>query len=433
MTQEVFVLGVGRRTITPPLGTPLYGYPNMRAAEAVHDDLHVTAAAVGHGTPSALLINLDLCSVPGPLAERMHGLLSERTGVPKDRIMLSAIHTHSGPCLTTITGWGTADASYIEDTFIPCTLAAAEDAVKNALPARMGIGTVHSDVGINRRQLEIDGTVRLGQNPHALYDPTMTVLAFRTPDGKPIANIVHYGAHATSAGANPEITRDWPGYMVDRLEEISGAVTLFFNGAEGDVGPRLTNGRTVGDITHTEELGRRAAYDAVCAYRTVREFREVDFRAVSDAVSIPYRSFADPAVIRGELEELGDPAKLKGYNLLKYRTLEARLALLASGEKLKTHRVLPQVLFAFNSVVLVPFPYEMFVEITLRLRNYSPFQHTLGICNANGAYAYLPSQDQICRGGYEVDMFQYREVYSLVNNADDHIIRENLRIMQKLL
>ena len=91
-----------------------------------------------------------------------------------------------------------------------------------------------------------------------------------------------------------------------------------------------------------------------------------------------------------------------------------------------------QVIFRFNSVVFVPFPFEMFSEITVRLRQYSPFGHTLGLCNANGALAYLPSQEQIARGGYEVDQFTRRHIFTMVNNADDIIIKQNLDLIKSI-
>ena len=43
--------------------------------------------------------------------------------------------------------------------------------------------------------------------------------------------------------------------MIDRLEAATGTLTAFINGAEGDVGPRLTNGKTVGNISLVEEHG----------------------------------------------------------------------------------------------------------------------------------------------------------------------------------
>lgn len=104
-----------------------------------------------------------------------------------------------------------------------------------------------------------DGVVDFGQNPWGQQDKRMTVIAFQTPDGAPIANVVHYGAHCTAAGTNTEITRDWAGVMIDRLEAESGAPTLFLNGAAGDVGPRLTNGKTKATSNYVMELGSVAA------------------------------------------------------------------------------------------------------------------------------------------------------------------------------
>ena len=46
MKTSILNVGVSRKRITPPLGTPLYGYPVHRPAQAVGDDLDVIAAAL---------------------------------------------------------------------------------------------------------------------------------------------------------------------------------------------------------------------------------------------------------------------------------------------------------------------------------------------------------------------------------------------------
>lgn len=56
-----FKAGVGREIITPPIGTALYGYPNVRYAESVHDDLFVTAFAFESGGVRAIMITADIC------------------------------------------------------------------------------------------------------------------------------------------------------------------------------------------------------------------------------------------------------------------------------------------------------------------------------------------------------------------------------------
>nr|MBQ4320539.1 neutral/alkaline non-lysosomal ceramidase N-terminal domain-containing protein [Clostridia bacterium] len=387
-----FVLGKCKRRITPPLGTPLYGYPNyeQRKAASVHDDLYVNVAAFGYDKPSALLIGMDICAVREALVNRITSLINETVGISKDSIMIAAIHTHSGPCVTSTAGWGVSNDSYIDDILIPATLEAVTEAVNNFEPALLGVGTTHSNVGINRRQILPDGKVALGQNPYGCYDPEMTVLKFVSPDKKPLLNIVHYGAHPTSASSGLEITRDWPGIMVDRLETESGAMSFFINGAEGDVGPRLSNGRTTGvnpitkkpDFSYVCEVGGMAAIDAARAYNSIKEYHEVDFKTISGTLKIPYCEFPPREKIESELNRLESITRVS-LDIIKYEILKKQLAILDSGEEPKTCCELAQVLFAFNSTVIVPFQFEVFSEITVRLRQYSPFAHTLCTCNTN--------------------------------------------------
>ena len=219
-----FELGVANTIITPPLGILLYGYGQKRPASRVNDDLRINALAFGIGKPEALLIGMDLCSIPVDLAKGMQVIISEKTGIAADRIVFAAIHIHSGPSLTTIAGWGDANTEYIENTFKPRVFEAVDAAIKNAVPVLMGVGMTESHVGINRRQIRKDGAVDLGQNPYGINDPTMTVLSFVTHDRKPVANLIHYGCHGTAAGFDTEITSDWPGYMVDRMKEQTGAM-----------------------------------------------------------------------------------------------------------------------------------------------------------------------------------------------------------------
>jgi len=437
-----FVLGKCKRRITPPLGTPLYGYPNyeQRKATSVHDDLYVNVAAFGYDKPSALLIGMDICAVREALVNRITSLINEAVGISKDSIMIAAIHTHSGPCVTSTAGWGVSNDSYIDDILIPATLEAVTEAVNNFEPALLGVGTTDSNVGINRRQILPDGKVALGQNPYGCYDPEMTVLKFVSLDKKPLLSIVHYGAHGTAAGRNTEISRDWSGVMTDVLAEVSGAPTAFFNGPEGDVGPRLSNGKTTGmnpitkspDFSYVLEVGGMAAIDAARAYNSIKDYREVDFRTISGTLKIPYCEFQPREEIESELNRL-ESIKRVSLDILKYEILKKKLAILDSGEKPKTHCELEQTLFAFNSAVIVPFQFEVFSEITVRLRQYSPFEHTLSTCNTNGAYAYLPSKEQIPRGGYEVRQFIDRHEYRMVDNTDDIIINENLNLINKLI
>lgn len=431
--QAPFVLGKAKKVITPPLGTPLYGYPRyeQRKATSVHDDLHANAAAFGYGKPSALLLSMDICAIRTDLRDRLAIEIANVIPISPKNVIIASIHTHSGPCVTFTPGWGVSNDSYIDEILLPMTVAAAKEAYDSAVEALLGVGTTQSLAGINRRQLMPDGRASLGQNPYGCFDPEMTVLSFVDKEKKPLLNIVHYGCHGTASGAGPEISRDWAGYMIDRMEAQTGAMTFFINGAEGDVGPRLSNGRTVGTIEMAAEIGGMAAMDAVRAYRSIKEYRTVEFSVVNGEISIPYKPFPKKEEIEAELAEI-ERGEIVGTAIILQNTCKERLKVLESGEEIPEKWTFPQVLFRFNSVVLVPFPFEVFSEITVRLRQYSPFGHTLSMCNANGALAYLPSKEQIARGGYEVDQFTRRHVFTMVDDTDDRIIAENMRLIETI-
>lgn len=61
------------------------------------DELTVTAFAVDNGEDSAIFCSCDLVSVSRKLLEEVRKLLKDEKDVPADKIILSAIHTHTGP------------------------------------------------------------------------------------------------------------------------------------------------------------------------------------------------------------------------------------------------------------------------------------------------------------------------------------------------
>jgi hypothetical protein len=425
-------VGAGRSVITPPVGTILYGYAPGRPAETIHDDLRVTCVALMSEQTRALLISADICTYNADSCNKLRQILSSETDIPADHILFCSTHTHSGPATSPSAGWGTVDTEYIQDILIPQTIRAAKSACSNLQPAVLGIGTTQSDVAVNRRQINRDGTIALGQNPWGPYDPIMTVLCFRTPAMEPIVNLIHYCCHGTASGKNPEVTRDWSGPMVDCLEEQSGAMTVFFNGAEGDVGPRLPNGKTTGNLKLAQLLGAKAGIDAVRAWRGIKEYRAVAVNAITDEIRLPYLPLPTLEAARTEMDKLGDPDQLVGMDLKKYVRWQKVIDEHQSGQAPQEQFCFRQTLVAIGPVVLIPFPFEVFMEITLRIRHHSSYQHSLCLSNSNGSYGYFPTRAQYSRGGYEITVARFFNTYALTEDADDAAVNENLRLIEAL-
>lgn len=423
--------GVGRFNITPEVGGHLAGYTLDIFSDSINDDLTATALVLRQNAVTMVLISVTVAEMAGRISDSVKAQISKKHNVDPHNIILAAVHTHSGPSTFDLVGWADADEPYCNNIFIPGVLAAADEAFADLQPAMMGVGETQSNVGINRRQLGLDGDVILGQNPWGVFDPTMTVLAFRGEDGTPLANVVHYGAHNTAAGMNHEVTRDWCGVMIDRLDKESGAITLFFNGTLGDVGPRLTNGETKGDIYHVQELGGVAALDAIRAYRSIKSFCTPDLKTVTGTAFLPYAPVPSLEEAKAGYEKFSSAEQTNLHMRFAdhfkkiVETYEAGLPMEKGIERQLS-------VFKIGDVIFSPHGFELFSEIGLRLRHYSPAQHTLCICCEHDNPGYLPSQDQLCRGGYEVEMFMTNGIETLAQNTDSVLIRETLRLIGQL-
>lgn len=417
-------LGIAREVITPPLGTALFGYhPNVFAQE-VHDDLTLTVFAFQQGEQKALMLSAFVCSFDTGLSTGLRNLLADTLGVPADNIILSAVHTHCGPSLNNSPGWGGINTEYFETIFQPAALRAAKAALDAMEPVQMATASGQSLVGINRRQLNPDNTISLGQNPWGPFNPEMYLLSFRT-EKKVLANMIWYGAHLTSAGCIPIITRDWAGPMVDAVEAVSGAITAFFNGPEGDVGPRLSNGGTTGNIDLVEELGAKAAADALRIYTTLGPYQDATLAAYSTDLQIPLKK----RISYEEAIANYDPAQESAVNWAKRRNEYFRKVKdsYAAPFEEKDSRPIQQTLIRIGDVVFAAFPMELFSEVGMRIDQAEKDYKVLSLSNTNGSYSYFPTQDQLCRGGYEIGMFLYGDVQLWVEDADYHIMAQTLQ------
>ncbi len=427
---ERFLAGAARAVISPPVGTCLYGYRPNWESTSLHDDLTLTAAAFRQGNLSALLVTVEVGDIDTGLCNEMRRALEQATGIPETHILLSATHTHSAPNVSGVDGWGDIDRPYYENILLPAAIQAGKEAVGDLREARIAVGTAHSDVGVNRREIRPDGSIALGQNPFGCYDPEMTVVTLRGTDGRGILNLIHYGCHGTASGCNREITRDWSGVMIDRVEKETGTLTAYWNGAQGDVGPRLTNGQTTGSLAYALELGSIAAADAMRAYRSQGGFHDGALACFADEVRLPYAPTPSLQKVRETLASIRNPETLINLQKLTYKHYKDLCALLESGvTDHPTHFAFPFCAVSLGDVLFVPTPYEIFSEITLRLRAYLPWPHTLCLSNTNGYECYFPSQDQLCRGGYEVDCFRTGSLYNLTDDADQQYINEVCRIV----
>ncbi|MBX3012647.1 MAG: neutral/alkaline non-lysosomal ceramidase N-terminal domain-containing protein [Caldilineaceae bacterium] len=421
-----------RTDITPALGTPLGGYPvEDRVAEAIRDPLYANALVLARDGLTVALLSLDWLIIEQTEVETIRQAVAAQTTIQPEHVTVFTIQSHSAARTLSAAGWGDKVEPYIQAT-LPKIIEAVVTAASQLQPVTVGIGTTHSEVGVNRRQIRADHTVALGVNPWGPYDPIMTVLRVEGQQG-PVATLIHYGAHPTVLnGKSRVVSRDWPGIMVDRLEELTGAPALFINGAVGDVAPRTNILGAVGDGEMALlETGTRAAMDALRAYRSIKDFRDLPLAALTSPIHFPYRPLPAAATAQAAMVAAEPHKERWGQPMCDYRHWQAVVAAHASGTP-ATGTDFTQTITQLGPVAIVPFPGEPFAEIVLRLRELSPFAYTLCASTTNGSFGYFVTRESLHRGGYEVWVARAFGAYIFAENIDDVLVEANVQLLQTL-
>lgn len=122
------IVGYSIKQINPKIGCQMEGY-EPRYSVGIHDDITVSALAINN---SFLFISMDLIAVPGYRCDRIKRKIQEEFSIQPDHIVISAIHTHSGPTVTDLLlDYPEIDADYWRQIEIQ-TIAATTAALKSS-------------------------------------------------------------------------------------------------------------------------------------------------------------------------------------------------------------------------------------------------------------------------------------------------------------
>jgi hypothetical protein len=431
--------GVGRATITPPVGIAHAGWGAQvhERAEGVDQDFYVTVLLVRDDTVSCAIVEYDTGTILADDAARISALISDATGISPADIFVSYTHTHSGPLLHQLNVRAGMElvAPYWE-TLYSQTVGAARQALLGLRPAVIGAAYGSSDIAVSRRLALPEGRTVVGQNVGGFTDPTVSVARIDGVDGTPIAAIVGYACHPiTLAFQNRLLSPDYPGVVRSVVERLTGTTCLFLQGCAGDQMPveGLTGDtrvhRRLGTMLGAEAaetyLGidptaRRWVFDRVVEsgaplglYRAEPGEPEMEgVRVATGSVTMPIRPLGDAQAlkdardaIRDELDGLraaSAPDAQIADGMFRLKRAEMRSAWLdrfegRSSIDLDLHGI------RIGPFTVVGFPGEPFASIGLAVREGSPFPVTLMTGYANGWSGYVPTDDAFDVGGYEVE------------------------------
>jgi len=411
--------GAAEVVITPPAGAPMYGYYYNRGAEGVHDDLHAKALVVEKDGAAIALVVCDVGSLSRPIVDQARALIRKATGIPADRVMISATHTHTGPVLLSNTGTSRynleGDMKRIAEEYtaaLPGKIAEAVGKAHAALvPARIRMATGREDsLTFNRRFHMKDGTV--GWNPGKLnpkierpagpIDGSVPLVVVETADGKStLAAYVNYALHLDTVGGM-HYSADFPATLGKILRDSKGAslIPLFTIGCAGNL-----NHIDVSTAEPQKGHGEAARIGAVLAGEVLKAWKRVtpvevaSIRTSTEIVKLPVPRFTPAQVEQARAVsatfgqknaapfiDLVHAAKVMELADREYQPLEAEV----------------QVMALSKDLVFVGLPGEIFTELGLAIKQGSPFTQTVIAELANGGLGYIADRKAYAQGAYEV-------------------------------
>ncbi|MEM3046385.1 MAG: neutral/alkaline non-lysosomal ceramidase N-terminal domain-containing protein [Candidatus Bathyarchaeia archaeon] len=424
-------VGFSRVDITPPVGTPMGGFAaRYLPSQGVHDPLYARGLVATDGEETVGLLSVDILTPPAGLVEAVRRLTEASTGIPGVNVMLAATHTHSGPETIGLTAPTSSRAVAPYLRLLERDLAGAlYMAWRRMSDAQVGVGSGSAKVGVNRRRA------------NGVTDPEVAVVRFDNPGSRSIGALVNYACHPVVLGAgNAEFSADYPGQVCKVLDDAKGPgfTAFFLNGACGDINPVSSRGYACpGGFDDVERIGSILAWEALKVLEETGTSQEAEVRAASEVLRLPSRK---PSPLEAErqvqmqrrrIEELKaknteENQLLAELAILKYYCKNLEEAQKPGGEETQALEVQA---IRIGDAVLVGIPGEAFAEIGLQIKSGSDRRGVLVVGYANGFVGYIPTEEALREGGYEVTPTWWNKV----NPQAGRLIKETaVRLLSQL-
>ena len=429
-----FRAGAYAQDITPAkFPISVNGGMSDRQATAANDRLHARCLVLDDGATTIAFAVCDSCMIPREVTDVAKQLAQKATGIPPERILISATHTHTAP---TVAGVFQSDPDVAYQEYLAEKIAAGIAKAHSRLAhAKIGWGVGKDDEQVFNRRWKVKpgsmllqdpfgkGTDKVRMNPGREHpdlvepagpiDPDISFLSVQSTDGNPIALLANYSLHYV--GGVPALSADYFAMFAERMRTLMQAdrdfVGIMSNGTSGDINNVNFTKAGPGKQLPGEQarlVAEHVAARAFAAYQKVKQHADwVPLKVAQKEIELGVRRPDDSEVKRAK-EIL---AAAKKPVLGPTSEVYARETVLMAEYPPKVKVILQAI--RIGDLGIVANPCETFVEIGLEIKKKSPLKHTFTIELANGYNGYLPTPAQHALGGYET--WRARSSYLEVN------------------
>ncbi len=436
--------------VTPQLGTTINGNLGPSAARFIHDPLHARALVLEEGSSRLAFVVVDTCLVDRPVFDEAKQLVQRYTGIPPERVMMSATHTHSAGA---VCGVHLSEGDPAYRAWLPGRLAdAARCAVSNLAPAQVGwgSGSVPQHVFCRRLLVKpgITYTNQLGQtndlakmnwdSPHPAdgepagpTDPEVFVVSVQHRDGRPLALLANYSLHYVGDVGPGHISADYYGVFADRIQQLLGAdrqdppfVGMLCNGTSGDINninPK-TGSKSPAPYSQIRRVAEDVAQEVMRVMGGMEHRGDLKLQAVQRELTLGIRHPSPAELEQARKLVAGRPVdKLRSWteNLAREQILLAEYPPEVS---------LPLQVFRIGDLAVAAWPGEIFAVSGLELKHRSSVKPLFNVGLANGWYGYIPPPEQHKLGAYET---WHMRTSPLQTDATTRLIDAFMQLLQR--
>lgn len=416
-------VGVAQVDITPEPGCELSGFAaRTQPSIGVLDRLYAKSLHLVEGDERLLWINVDLIGLLREFVLHFREWATARLGLKASQVMISAIHTHSGPATVEISEAGRYDPAYVQ--FLRGKLEeVAQAAIRNTTACTPVFVEGQCDLAVDRRK-----------KASARTDPRVAAFGWRRADGSFAGALTNYAMHAVALGpSNRMISADLPGRTAAILSErLPGRpIVLATNGACGNLNPPYEH------VTFEQlsEWGGQVADGVSGLLPETAPMTDCTLRLASRVVPIALdvltvdqiKEIADRYIGHaGSVGEWGDRyvRALEKWRRSRIREVEAGQCAATADMEIFAVRLGPAVMLGVNAEV-----FSAFTDLVREATGRSVY--TVGY--ANGVRGYLPTNAAYDEGGYEVETahFFYNS-FRFKPGGLEHLADEAARLVRSL-
>lgn len=407
-SKSTFQCGAAEAEFTPAPGLPLLGQMHERIAGRKRDPLTANAIACRQGRETVVLVSVDICILDEPFVRQTQQLFAKRTGLPANKLLLHATHTHVAPTVFNLLT-ATADPGFVVRAQ-RAILDAAARAVRNLASVEIFSGTGRMDnMGWNRRAMFQDGSSRMYSDSttpgfiglEGPRDPALPVLFARDAGGAIKVVVVNFATHPNCVEGESFYSADLPGEVRRQLKALLGqeVVVVYLTGAAGNVAPSILNPLAADQPWRGETgLRRSGLYLAGEAAKVIasatRSIKAPVLRVVQTKLQIQLRAWPKAGAINDPFPWLKERPNHKRY----YDAAKAEWP-----ERTAKHNPVPVMVnvIRIGDTAFCTNPAELFVEHGLAIRRQSPARVTFISELTDGYCGYVPTKKAFTRGGYE--------------------------------